>query len=568
MAVKIGEILAKQGIVRPEIVTRALEEQRRSGQKLTQILITMGAVKESQILKALEAHFQVPSIDLNTFNIQPAVVQLVPREICEKHEIIPVQKAGATLVVAFADPANIFIRDDLRFITRLKIQVVAATETAVASAIEKHYAANVNYIVNDNEDDDNQQAGAGGAGGGAATDVIDMDSTEDGPIAKFVNVILMEAIRKRASDIHFEPYEKKFRVRFRQDGLMIEASSQPATSAAAISSRIKIMAKLDIAEKRRPQDGRMKIKLKSGRDMDFRVSVLPTIWGEKIVMRLLDKSNLQLDMTKLGMEQEDLGIFKDAIHMPQGLVLITGPTGSGKTTTIYSALADLNQPDVNISTAEDPVEFNFEGINQVQMNADIDLNFAAALRSFLRQDPDIIMVGEIRDLETAEIAMKAASTGHLVVSTLHTNDAPQTISRLTEMGIAPYVVTSTLTLIVAQRLLGRVCENCKVRMDVNAKALIDIGVPENEVGEYQIFKGRGCNNCNGTGIKGRQAIFEIMTMSEEIKALVLAGATTADIRNRAREVGMRTLRRSGLLKLKRGETTIEEVVNTSVKDTE
>ncbi len=560
MAVKIGEILVKQGLVRPEAMVKAIDESQRSGHKLTQVLIQQGLVKESQVLKALETFYQVPSIDLNNFAIQPGVAQSVPREVCEKHLILPVQKVGQTLVVAFSDPGNIFIRDDLRFLARSKIQAVVATETAIAAAIDKYFGADIGKIIKDTEED-------GGDDIQISVESIDADSDGDeGPIIKFVNAILTDAIRKKASDIHFEPYEKRFRVRFRIDGVMLEATSQPSASSAAIASRIKIMAKLDIAEKRRPQDGRIKIKYRGGKDMDFRVSVLPTIWGEKVVMRLLDKSNLQLDMTKLGMEPDDLYQLKDAIHMPQGLVLITGPTGSGKTTTIYSALVDLNRPDVNISTAEDPVEYNFEGINQVQMNPDIDLNFAVALRSFLRQDPDIIMVGEIRDLETAEIAMKAASTGHLVVSTLHTNDAPQTVSRLMEMGVAGYIVTSTLTLIVAQRLVGRLCEECKAPVEVVPKALIEIGVEPKEVGEYRLFKGRGCHACSNTGIKGRIAIFEVMKMSEKIKELVLNGASAADIRNMARAEGMRTLRRAALLKLKRGETTIEEVVNASVKD--
>jgi type IV pilus assembly protein PilB len=474
--------------------------------------------------------------------------------------VLPVQKAGQVLIVAFADPGNIVIRDDLRFVTRSKIQVVVASEMAIASAIDRHYGGQVQDLSTTEDEGDAPDVGG-------EPEVIDStDTGADSPIIKFVNSVLADAIRKKVSDIHFEPYEKRYRVRFRVDGNMAEATSQPVSSGLAISSRIKIMAKLDIAEKRRPQDGRIKIKFKNGKDMDFRVSVLPTIWGEKVVMRLLDKSNLQLDMTKLGMEPEDLELLNEAIHAPQGMVLITGPTGSGKTTTIYSALAELNKPDVNIATAEDPVEFNFEGINQVQMNADIDLTFASALRSFLRQDPDIIMVGEIRDLETAEIAAKAASTGHMVVSTLHTNDAPQTVARLTEMGIAPYVVTSTITMIVAQRLVGRICAACKVPLEVQPKVLIDIGVPPNEVGDYKLMKGKGCNLCNNTGIKGRIAIFETMQMTEKIKELILAGATQADIRNKAREEGMRTLRRSALLKLKRGETTIEDVINTSVKD--
>ncbi len=563
MAAKVGEILIKQGLIVPEALVRALDESKKSGLRLTQILIQQGAVKELQVLKALESFYQVPGVDLNNFTIQAGVAQMVPREICEKHLMIPVQKVGQTLVVAFSDPGNIFIRDDLRFLTRSKIQAVVATETAVAMAIDKYFGSEVGAIIKDSVDETNSEDDIQVA----INEVIRADTDSDeGPIIKFVNLVLTDAIRKKVSDIHFEPYENRFRVRFRVDGSMVEATSQPVSSGPAIVSRIKIMSKLNIAEKRRPQDGRIKIRYRGGKGMDFRVSVLPTIWGEKIVMRLLDMSNIQLDMARLGMETEDLAFFKEAIHRPQGLVLITGPTGSGKTTTIYSALADLNQPNVNISTAEDPVEFNFEGINQVQVNPDIELSFATALRSFLRQDPDIIMVGEIRDLETAEIAMKAASTGHLVVSTLHTNDAAQTVSRLTEMGVPPYIVASTLTLVVSQRLVGRVCENCRTPFEVAPKVLIDIGADPTEVNEYRLFKGKGCHTCSGTGIKGRVAIFEVMKLSEKIGELILNGASAADLRKMARVEGMKTLRRSALLKLKRGETTIEEVVNTSVRD--
>jgi len=566
-SIKLGEILVKQGLVRPDQMTKALEEQKRSGGKLGQILVQLGMIKDAQLLKALEQAFQVPGIDLNTFQIQPAAVQLIPRDVCERHTLIPVQKVGTgTLVVAFSDPGNVAVRDDLRFITRCKIQVVVATEGAINASIDKYYSASVMKL---GEAADISSVAEPEISMPSTVDVIDFGAgnDEEGPIVKFVNAILTDAIRKRVSDIHFEPYEKKFRVRYRVDGSMLEAASQSPASAAAIASRIKIMAKLDIAEKRRPQDGRIKIRLSNNKDMDFRVSILPTIWGEKVVMRLLDKSNLQLDMTKLGFEAEDLLVFKKAIQAPQGLLLITGPTGSGKTTTIYSALAELNQIDVNISTAEDPVEFNLEGINQVQMNPDIDLTFANALRSFLRQDPDIIMVGEIRDLETAEIAMKAASTGHLVVSTLHTNDAPQTVIRLTEMGVAPYIITSTVVLMVAQRLVGKVCESCKTPIEVNAQTLIDLGILAEEVKDYKLFKGKGCTTCNGTGIKGRLAIFELMLMSEKVKEAILNGASSSELRTLARQEGMRTLRRSALLKLKKGETTIEEVLNTSVKDT-
>jgi type IV pilus assembly protein PilB len=563
-AAKLAELLVRQGHIKPDQMSKAIEEQRRSGATLSQSIVTLGFLKESQILKVLEHIYQIPSIDLNHFTIQPEALKLVSKDVAEKNVLIPVQKVGeGTLVVAFNDPSNLAVRDDLRFLTRCKIQPVVALDSAILSAISRSYNTSVSSISTEVEQHSQDEINTT-----ENPDLINLTDvkTEDVPVVKFVNAILHEAISKKASDIHFEPYEKKFRVRLRIDGIMIVAATQSTSLAAAIASRLKIMAKLDIAEKRRPQDGR--IKIRSGKsEMDFRVSVLPTIWGEKVVLRLLDKANLQLDMTKLGFEPEDLLIFKSAIQMPQGLLLISGPTGSGKTTTIYSALAELNQTDINISTAEDPVEFNLEGINQVQMNSEIGVTFANSLRSFLRQDPDVIMVGEIRDLETAEIAMKAASTGHLVVSTLHTNDAPQTVTRLTEMGVAPYIVTSTVSLIVAQRLVGKICERCKAPISVEEKTLIQLGVDPNEVSQYRLFKGKGCPTCNGTGIKGRIAIFELMLMSEKIRDAILEGASASTLRNLARQEGMRTLRRSALLKLKRGETTIEEVLNASVRDT-
>ncbi|WP_374032594.1 type IV-A pilus assembly ATPase PilB [Bdellovibrio bacteriovorus] len=564
-SLKIGEILVKQGLLKPDQLALAIEEQKKTGQKLTNSIIQLGYLKDNQILRAVEKHFAVPGVEVNTFEIDASVIAMIPKDVCEKNTLIPLQKAGNTLVVAFADPSNIIVKEDLRFITRCRIQAVVGTESAIMSGIEKYYGGSIstkslNTMGVGDEDDFILSAGP-------ATEVIDQDGgSEDAPIIKFVNSILADAIRKKVSDIHFEPYEKKYRVRFRIDGNLVEATAPPAGTAAAIASRIKIMSKLDIAEKRRPQDGRLKVRTKA-KEMDFRVSVLPTLWGEKVVLRLLDKSNLQLDMTKLGFEEDDLKLFKATINLPQGMVLITGPTGSGKTTTIYSALAELNQPDVNISTAEDPVEFNLEGINQVQMNPDIDLNFSSALKSFLRQDPDVVMVGEIRDFETAEIAFKAASTGHLVVSTLHTNDAPGTVIRLTEMGVAPYIITSTVNLIVAQRLVGKVCESCKAPVEVPAQTLLNLGVPQAEIGEYKLMRGKGCANCNNTGIKGRLAIYELLAMTEKMKEAILKGASTGQLRFLAREQGMRTLRRSALLKLKRGVTTIEEVLNASVKDT-
>lgn len=566
MSAKLADIFVKQGLLRPEQLAQAIEEQKKTGEKLTATVIKLGFVKENIVLRALEKAYGVQGVDLNTFEIEASVIATIPRETCDKFQLIPLQKAMNTLVVAFADPSNIMIREDLKFITKIRnIQPVVATETAIAAAIEKYHGGSINMksiaaAAASQEDEDFLDAAV------STAEVIDDSSSQEAPVVKLVNQILNDAIRKKVSDIHFEPYEKKYRVRFRIDGNLVEAANPPVAMGPALSSRIKIMSKLDIAEKRRPQDGRLKVRTVKGKEMDFRVSVLPTLWGEKVVLRLLDKSNLQLDMTKLGFEEDDLKLFKSCINLPQGMILITGPTGSGKTTTIYSALAELNTPDINISTAEDPVEFNLEGINQVQMNPDIDLNFSSALKSFLRQDPDVVMVGEIRDYETAEIAFKAASTGHLVVSTLHTNDAPATVIRLTEMGVQPYIITSTVNLIVAQRLVGKICESCKAPIEVPAQTILNLGVPQAEVGEYQIFKGRGCANCNGTGIKGRAAIYELLYMNEKIKEAILKGATTGQLRYLAREQGMRTLRRSALLKLKRGITTIEEVVNASVKD--
>ena len=559
---KLGEILTRQGLIRPDQLQLALQESAKSKAKLGTVIVNLGILKDNQILRALEKQYGVPGVDLSQIDIERETLNLVGRDFCEKHNIIPISKAGTTLVVAFADTTNIEVRDQLRFLTKCKIQPVLATDLSIANAIDKFFTAFNQQSANFSD------AGEDEIGVETTSKNVEMvDQEIDAPIVKFVNGILLESIRRRASDIHFEPFEKIFRVRFRVDGSLLEIASTSASNGPAICARIKIMSKLDIAEKRRPQDGRLKIKLqKDGKEMDFRVNSVPVMWGEKIVMRLLDKSNLQLDMTKLGFEEDDLKLFKKCVNMPQGMVLITGPTGSGKTTTIYSALAELNKPDVNISTAEDPIEFNLEGINQVQMNPDIELNFSTALRAFLRQDPDVIMVGEIRDLETAEIAFKAASTGHLVVSTLHTNDAPSTVIRLTEMGIAPYLITSTVNLIVAQRLVGKICESCKEPIQVPENTLLDLGVSRTDIPRFKLMKGKGCATCNNTGIKGRLAIYELLPMTEKMKEAILRGATAGELRKLTKEMGMRTLRRSGLLKLARGQTTIDEVLNTSMRD--
>ncbi len=565
---KLAEILIKQGLIRQDQVQAAMVEAQRTKARLGPTLVQMGIIKDSQILRALEKQYAIPGVDVSQFEIDASVVAMTNRDFCEKNCIIPISRAGTTLVVAFADPSDLQVRDDLRYITKCKIQPVVSTESNILAAIEKYHAAAATDFTNKNSDsqedkDDDIQFAASSS----TVEVGTGSQTEDAPVVKFVNGILMDAIRRKVSDIHFEPYEKKFRVRFRVDGNLVETASPPIKSGPAIISRIKIMSRMDIAEKRRPQDGRLKIKLsKENREMDFRVSAIPTMWGEKIVMRLLDQTNLQLDMTKLGFEEEDLKLLKRTITLPQGMILITGPTGSGKTTTIYSALFEINKIDTNICTAEDPIEFNLEGINQVQMNPEIDLNFSTALRAFLRQDPDVVMVGEIRDLETAEISFKAASTGHMVVSTLHTNDAPSTVSRLVDMGVAPYIITSTLNLIVAQRLIGKNCESCKEPVQVPEATLISLGVPKVDIPRFQLFRGRGCPVCNQTGIKGRLAIYELMPMTERIKAAVLQDASTAELRQICRETGIRTLRRSALLKLARGQTSVEEVLNSSVKE--
>ncbi len=559
---KLGEILSKQGLIRPDQLQQALAHSQKMKIRLGSAIVTLGFLKDNQILRALEKQFAIPGVDVAQFEVEQSILTLLNKEFCDKNLVIPISKAGTTLVVAFTDPTNLQVRDDLRFITKCKIQPVVATEMSIQTAIDKFYGAIRQSQIDINKETNDEVVEAQ-----TATVEVGDVSAGDAPIVKFVNGVLMEAIKRRASDIHFEPYEKKFRVRIRIDGNLIETATPPTSSGPAICARIKIMAKMDIAERRRPQDGRLKIQLKNeGREMDFRVNTVPTLWGEKVVMRLLDKTNLQLDMTKLGFEPDDLEMFKNVINAPQGMVLITGPTGSGKTTTIYSALVELNKTDVNISTAEDPIEFNLEGINQVQMNPDIDLNFSTALRAFLRQDPDIIMVGEIRDIETAEISFKAASTGHMVVSTLHTNDAPTTITRLTEMGIAPYLITSTINLIVAQRLVGKVCEICKEPLRVPEQTLLNLGVTPQEIPQFNMFKGKGCMSCNNTGIKGRLAIYELMPLTEKIKELILKNASALELRNACRQLGYRTLRRSALIKLARGQTTIEEVINASVRD--
>ena len=569
MAVKqgLGELLVRENIINIEQLEAARKDQKSNGGRLTSTIVRMGYVKESDLTEFLSQQYGYQSIDFANFEIDPEVIKIVPRNICEKHNVIPISKVDKTLVVAFSDPSNAYVRDDLALLTRCKIEVVVASEASIASAIDRYYGgggSQFSSLMQEMEDSEETFTGIT-----TQAEIVDQEKeVDEGPIVRFVNVMLAEAIKSRASDIHIEPYEKRFRIRFRVDGTLHEKTQPPPGTAAAIASRIKILSKLDISQRRIPQDGRLKVRLKNGREVDFRVSVLPTLFGEKVVLRILDKSNLQVDMTKLGMEQDQLDVFKKAIYLPQGMVLITGPTGSGKTTTIYSALAELNTVRRNVSTAEDPVEFNLDGINQVQIAAEYGLGFPEVLRSFLRQDPEIIMVGEIRDLVTAEIGYKAASTGHLVVSTLHTNDAAATVTRLIDMGVAPYMVAEATSLVVAQRLIKKICEKCSVEHKVPPEVLLDLGVKEADLPSYtNLRKGEGCEICKGTGLKGRIAIFEVMKITGAVKDAIFKGCSPLELKRYAIEKeGMHSLRQSALLKLRDGLTTVEEVLNTSVGD--
>jgi len=563
---RLGELLVREKLITPLQLQGAVEQQRKSGGRLGHHLTKLGYVQENELTAFLSQQYGVPSINLSDFDIDPEVLKLVPKEVVVRHQVIPVNRAGQNLIVAMADPSNIYAIDDVKFVTNLNIDVVVASEPAIAEAIEKYYTSNVSFedVMLDFADEDEEFELEDVE---EDLNVLDLEkSAGDAPVVKLVNLILLDAIRKNASDIHVEPYEKQLRIRYRIDGVLYEVMKPPVKLKHAITSRLKIMSRLDIAERRLPQDGRIKMKLGRGKEMDFRVSVLPTMWGEKIVARLLDKSNLQLDMTKLGFEEKVLEDFKSALHKPYGMILITGPTGSGKTTTLYSALSELNKSTTNISTAEDPVEYNLFGINQVQMHDDIGLNFASSLRSFLRQDPDIIMVGEIRDFETAEIAVKAALTGHLVLSTLHTNDAPSSVSRMLNMGIEPFLVASSVNLIGAQRLVRKLCQDCVAPVEVPSETLIEIGVPPERVEGFQAMRGTGCRNCNNTGYKGRIAVYEIMTFNEEIREFVLNGASTMELKREAIRQGMKTLRMSAIGKLEEGFTSLEEVVRATAPD--
>ncbi|HKT80531.1 MAG TPA: type IV-A pilus assembly ATPase PilB [Vicinamibacterales bacterium] len=593
MPVRIGELLVKEKRISQDQLQQALNHQKANGGKLGYNLVKMGMVKDEEITALLSKQYGVPSINLTQFEIDSAVIKLIPADTANKYQIVPLSRAGATLTIAMTDPTNVFAMDDIKFMTGYNVEPVVASETAVADAIAKYYPQTIGIGSSKKEAlptpmpsgpsalemaskglEELQATLDDGAGVEVLEELQEISAEalakqgEEAPVVRLVNVVLMSAIQKGASDIHIEPYEKELRVRYRIDGILYNIMSPPMKYRDAISSRIKIMSKLDIAEKRLPQDGRIKIRFNENgvpKEIDFRVSVLPTLFGEKIVMRLLDKDKLMLDMTKLGFEPESLAKFENAILRPWGMVLVTGPTGSGKTNTLYSSIAKINTPETNIMTAEDPVEFNLAGINQVQVKENIGLNFAAALRSFLRQDPNIILVGEIRDFETAEIAVKAALTGHLVLSTLHTNDAPSTINRLMNMGIEPFLVASSVHLICAQRLVRRICANCKEPHPHAPAALVQAGFKDEDANSVVPMKGRGCDRCNGTGYKGRVGLYEVMEIGEELRELVLVGASGLELRRKAIDEGMITLRGSGLRKVKDGLTTIEEVARETVK---
>lgn len=564
MSTRLGELLIREKLITVEQLKRALNEQRLHGGTLGYHLVKMEIIAENALVSFLSRQFGVSVVDPSAIDIPEEVIRLIPPRIVQKYHVIPLNKVGSLLTVAIADPSNISAIDDIKFFTGTNVVVQLATDLAIKKAIDRFYdmSASLSDVMDGFKDEGIDYAG----------DEEDLDASvlataaTEAPVVKLVNFVLADAIKKQASDIHVEPYEKVFRVRLRIDGVLYEIMNPPLRLKNAIISRIKIMSKLDIAERRLPQDGRIKLIVGKGKEMDFRVSVLPTLFGEKVVLRLLDKSNLQLDMTKLGFERKALDDFMEAIHRPYGMVLVTGPTGSGKTTTLYSALAELNKVTENISTAEDPVEFNLMGINQVQIHEEIGLTFAAALRSFLRQDPDIIMVGEIRDFETAEIGVKAALTGHLVLSTLHTNDAPSTINRLLNMGVEPFLVSSSVNLILAQRLVRKICSDCKEEFSVPIEVLRKMGLSQESDGEIICHKGRGCLNCNQSGYRGRIALYEVMPIYEELKEMVLVGASAMEIKKEAIRLGMKTLRQSGLTKILEGVTTIEEVARTTVAD--
>jgi len=593
---RLGELLIKRNFITPEQLKKAQDEQKLKGGRLESNLVKLGYIKEDELLSFLSAQYRVPSVKISKIEINPNIVKLIPPSTSKKYFIIPINRVGPKLTLAMADPSNIVVIDEIKFMTGFNVEPVVASETEIVDAIKKYYGGGgsvaglgtttfeaIDYSLDEDKSsesdfdlidsslvdvDDFDKLVHGAVDNVEVVETQTGEETEEigGPIIKIVNGVLIKAIKLGASDVHFEPYEKSFRVRYRVDGVMRREMTLPMQIKNAIVSRLKIMSRLDIAERRLPQDGRIKLRLGKGREMDFRVSTVPVLFGEKVVLRLLDKSSLQLDMVKLGFEESSLEDLKNALRKPVGMILVTGPTGSGKTTTLYSALSELNKESENITTAEDPVEYNFMGINQVQMHEEIGLTFASSLRAFLRQDPDIIMVGEVRDFETAQIAVQAALTGHLVLSTVHTNDAPGTITRLIDMGIEPFLISSAVILILAQRLIRKICLECREPIKVHPQLLIDLGVSPDEVKTFPVYKGKGCSICNNTGYKGRVGLYEVMAIKEEIKELILSRASTSEVKKEAMRLGMKTLRQSGIIKIRDGLTTIEEVLRSTMDD--
>ncbi len=566
---RLGDLLVREGLIDNEQLARALQEQKGTNDKLGSILVKLSFVTEENLIAFLSRQYGIQSITLSQLDIDPDVLKLVPEQIARKYEVLPVKLQGNTLTLAMGDPTNVFALDDVGFMTNLQVIPAVASQAAIRQAIDRSYdskGGGIADIVSEMEGaaadvelvEGDEEAAA------SKVDVFELkESADEAPVVRLINMILVDAIRRGASDIHLEPYEKVFRVRFRVDGVLHEIMTPPKRLEAALTSRVKIMASLDIAERRLPQDGRIKLRFNQ-REIDFRVSTLPTIYGEKTVMRILDKDSLQLDLTMLGFDSWSLEQFTKAIHNPYGMILITGPTGSGKTTTLYSAIHTINSPDINIMTAEDPVEYNLRGVNQVQINEEIGRTFASALRAFLRQDPDVILVGETRDLETAQIGIRAALTGHLVLTTLHTNDCPSTVARLLDMGIPPFLVSSSLTLILAQRLGRKVCKDCKQPYDADEETLVPYGHVPQGLGKISFYKGKGCATCNFTGMKGRVAIYEVMPINQDIRDLIIRNAPAVEIGEAAQRQGMRTLRQNALQKVIDGGMTIEEVLRVTL----
>ncbi|MCH7874619.1 MAG: type IV-A pilus assembly ATPase PilB [Gemmatimonadetes bacterium] len=555
--IRLGDLLVREGLITRGQLDEALTEQRNSGARLGYCLVKLGLVQETEITKMLARQYRMPAVDLSRFEVEPKILKLIPAEVAVKNTVLPLKREGRTLTVAMADPTNVGVVDDLKFITRYDIFPVIAGEYTLRMAIERYYEqtdAQLQNILKDIEADEDLEVIEEQEEDDASAQLAD-----DAPVVKLINGILTDAVKRGASDIHIEPFEHELRVRYRIDGVLQEVMTPPVKLKAALTSRVKILSSLNIAERRVPQDGRIKLKM-GKKVIDFRVSTLPVLFGEKIVLRILDKENLTLDLTTFGFEPKAEKDLMAAILNPYGMVLVTGPTGCGKTTTLYSALQRINTIEVNIMTAEDPVEYNLHGINQVLVRNEIGMTFAAALKAFLRQDPNIIMVGEIRDIETGGIAIKAALTGHLVLSTLHTNDAPSTITRMIDMGIEPFNVASAVNLIIAQRLVRRICSDCKAEHQYADEELAALGVTPEETKEITFYKGEGCDTCGDTGYKGRAGLYEVMAMTAELRRLVLRGAATADLQEQAVGDGMLTLRMDGMIKIKKGVTTLEEIV--------